>query len=277
MSDRDVITPGKFVPAPSLFERRALARRTMSPAVAVAATPPPDLGREEKKSGLGLSIPCFDMEEEPADCPTAAVPLVEALVASPERSLTTLGFLRASLGRRAYTFTINFSGSLTSSAAGAYLPFVAISPGISSYYEYASLSALFDEVQLASSTLHLVPQVGSNGQNLEVAAAAPVVSQQIVCGVERDNISTAPASFAAVVRLAGSRLVARTVGDTCGVCTMHYVPAKLPWARATTPAVLDPPAGCLGTFNLATDGPLSNSTTYHKFVLKTIVRMRNRI
>jgi len=155
-----------------------------------------------------------------------------------------------------------------------------ISPAVATYSEWASLASLFDECKLVHAALLFIPLVGSDGQSFASATAAKVTLSAMVCGVNHDNISSSPASYAAVARLAKSANVIRCVGDTSGtVATLSFsAPRGLVWARTVTPAVQDPPAGVLGSFDFASDpsSPLSMTTVYYKNTLRCTVALRNR-
>jgi len=179
-----------------------------------------------------------------------------------------------------YRFDMFAFTSVGSNSSGQIIQAIAISPGVASYAEWPALSALFDEVKLLKSRIEFIPQVGDNGQALEIGGSTPTLlaNSANLCGANYTNISTAPASYSAVGRLARSAQVARTVGDLTGLRVFTLEQKKdLPFARTVTPAVQDPPAGVLGSFDIATDGPfLTASTYYYRVVLRTTVVLRNR-
>jgi hypothetical protein len=155
-----------------------------------------------------------------------------------------------------------------------------ISPAVATYSEWASLASLFDEVRLVRASLLFIPLVGSDGQSLVSSSATKVTLSAMVCGVNHDNISSSPASYAAVARLAKSANIIRCIGDTAGTsATLSFkAPRGLVWARTVTPAVQDPPAGVLGSFDFASDpsSVLSMTTVYYKNTLRCTVALRNR-
>ncbi len=177
-----------------------------------------------------------------------------------------------------YQFELVLHSRLTSSGAGAYLQFIPFSPGVASYEEWGALSALFEEVRLDHAEAVLTPQVGSNGQNLESAAAAGVITQAMIIAPNPTNLSSSPTSYSNVTRLAGSRQLAQRVGDDARTqCTsIAFKPQARPFARTAAPATADPPAGCLGSFDIANSDALSFTTTYHLVTMRLRVTLRNR-
>jgi len=181
---------------------------------------------------------------------------------------------------KAYSFDMFASTQVGTGASAFVNQALAISPAVVTYSEWASLASLFDEVRLMKAQVLFIPMVGSDGQNLSSATAAKTLMSAFICGANHDNISTSPASYAAVGRLAKSANVVRCIGDTSGQSSVFHLKALsgLGWARTVTPAVQDPPAGILGSFDLASDttSSLSVTTVYYKNVLRTTVWLRNR-
>jgi hypothetical protein len=181
---------------------------------------------------------------------------------------------------KAYQFDMVAFTSIGTPSATFIASTLPISPAVATYSEWASLASLFDEVKLVKAKLLFMPMVGSNGQSLASSTSTMVTVSAFVCGVNHDNISSSPASYAAVARLAKSANVVRCVGDTAGtVTTMSFsAPRGLIWARTVTPAVQDPPAGVLGSFDFASDpaSVLNVTTVYYKNMLRTTVALRNR-
>jgi hypothetical protein len=177
-----------------------------------------------------------------------------------------------------YQFDLVATTTLGTTAGGVLNQTIAFSPAVTTYNEYASLAALFDEVVLRRAALQFLPTVGSNGTVLTAAGGAQVIINGVACGYNSDNISTSPASYAAVVRLAKSANIARCIADHSGVTTMKVVIVRnRPWASTSTPAVASPPAGCVGTFDVANAINMSNSTTYYVATLRSTMRFRMRI
>jgi len=177
-----------------------------------------------------------------------------------------------------YRFDMFANTSVGTGSVATILTALAISPAVVSYQEWTALASLFDEVRLVRAQLEFIPCVGSDGQNLLSSTAAKLPVTAIVCGANHNNISTLPASFVAVARLAKAAQVIRTVGDTRGQSIFTLKPGKgLGWARTVTPAVIDPPAGVLGSFDLATDSAsLSMNVVYYRNMLRCVVSLRNR-
>jgi len=181
---------------------------------------------------------------------------------------------------KAYSFDMFASTAVGTGSAAYIASTLSISPAVVSYAEWPALAALFDEVKLVKASLLFIPLVGSDGQTFTSATATKVLLSAIICGANHDNINTSPASYAAVGRLAKSANVIRCIGDTSGQSSVFTLtPAKgLVWARTATPAILDPPSGVLGSFDLASDATtnLSMTTVYYKNTLRTTIVLRNR-
>jgi hypothetical protein len=178
-----------------------------------------------------------------------------------------------------YKFDLFANTSVGTGSSADILTTLSISPAVVSYSEWSLLAALFDEVKLVRAMLEFIPMVGSDGQSFTTSTSTKVMLSAMVCGANHDNISTLPASYAAVGRLAKSTTVVRCCGDRSGAYTIFLSPSPgLGWARTATPAVLDPPAGCIGSFDLASDpsSNLSTTTIYYKNILRLCVILRNR-
>jgi hypothetical protein len=178
-----------------------------------------------------------------------------------------------------YQFDLFANTSVGTGTLTSIFTTLAISPAVVSYAEWPALSALFDEVRLVRAQLEFTPLVGSDGQSLTASTATKVPVTLAICGANHDNISTAPTGIAAVGRLAGSQQVIRCVGDTTAQSIFTLRRGKsLGYARTATPAVLDPPAGVLGSFDLATDsGALAMNTVYWRNTLRLTITLRNRV
>jgi len=181
---------------------------------------------------------------------------------------------------KGYQFDMVAFTSIGTPAATFIASTLPISPAVATYSEWASLASLFDEVKLVKASLLFLPMVGSDGQSLASSTATKVTVSAFVCGVNHDNISTSPASYAAVARLAKSANIVRCIGDTAGATSVmsFRAPRGLVWARTVTPAIQDPPAGVLGSFDFASDpsSVLNGTTVYYKNTLRTTVMLRNR-
>jgi len=172
--------------------------------------------------------------------------------------------------RRTYDFQIHTAFTLTTSAAGAMLDISPISPASTSYYEWAALAALFDEVKAVSSTVEICAfsSVGSVGALLPLA---------LVLAVDEQNINTAVSSYTAVQRLAGSRTFCLPYGDAGSGRHVHsHVFASRAWANTATPATQSPIGGMVGSWSMANGNPGSNSSNYGLFNQIVRVRLRAR-
>jgi hypothetical protein len=201
-----------------------------------------------------------------------------SLLGEPGSSLMTRDSLRAFFGERQHRFVMTFASSIATNGSGLYLATIPISPAIVSYLEWGSLSALFDEIKLVSTTVQFRPKIGSDGQLLSSSTATKAVTADTWAGFDWDNLSTAPASFSAVIRLGSARSMQRCVGDDSGQSrfTQRTRPG-LGWARIATPGTQDPPAGVIGCWMIASGSPQAATTSYYDFVMKTEVILRCRL
>lgn len=178
---------------------------------------------------------------------------------------------------KTYRFDMVSNTTIATVGSGVLNQAITLSPAVASYAEWPALSALFDEVQLLHADIQLMPQVGDNGQNLNSGTVSNSIVSAVALGCDYENLVTAPASYAAVLRLAKSAQVARTIGDRSGVTEMRFRPSgDRPFARTVNPATQDPPTGCVGSYSIATASALSASTTYYYVTVRAVVTLRNR-
>jgi hypothetical protein len=232
------------------------------------ATPEPPTARTRALPTSSLS-PIRD-EDEATEQKETKDPVYE-IPSTP--SLRT--YTRGLFGRKSHVFKMVALTTVGADGSGVMRQALPISPSVASYAEWSSLSSLFDEVRLVSSTLLLRTQVGGNNRNCNTAVSDLIIND-VYCGFDCENISTAPASFAAVVRLEGSKPIQRSTTDTSG-SSRFMSHGRPPWARVAVPAVQDPPAGLLGSFSIANAAALSVSTIYYYATLHTTVELRCRI
>jgi len=177
-----------------------------------------------------------------------------------------------------YMFDMVANTTVGASVTGAILQAIPVSPAIVSYSEYPALAGLFDEIRLVRSQLEFIPLVGSNGSNLNGPGGAVLPTLALACGVDYTALTAAPGAYLSVLRLPASAQIARTSDDLTGkrVFTLSP-PISLPFARTATPAVQDPPAGCLGAFMIAGSGTgYTANAVYYAVTLRTVVVLRNR-
>jgi len=192
-------------------------------------------------------------------------------------SATALAFVRSMFpAGKEYRFDMVASTTVGTNASGSLQQALAFSPAVVSYQEWAALSALFEEVVLIRAQCSFLPLIGSDGQILTTTTASKAMVNDVVVGANPDNISTAP-SFSSVIRLAKSVSLARTIADISGPTMISYrPPPDRPYARTATPAVQDPPAGMVGSFDIANATALTVSIPYYSNVLRVVVSLRNR-
>lgn len=181
-------------------------------------------------------------------------------------------------GNKVYRFNMVASTTIGTTAGGSLLQAISLSPSLVTYQEWPALSGLFDEVKLHKAYLTLAPLVGSNGQNLSATSAGYLSSNDIWIGCNHLNISTAPAAFAAVVRQSPSYPVVRCVGDVGRHHRLTFTPPRdRDWSPVSAPASTSPPAGCVGSFDVANASVLAGSAVYYFVVLQAVVDLRCRI
>jgi hypothetical protein len=180
---------------------------------------------------------------------------------------------------KTYRFDMVTETRVGADGSGSMTQTLSISPAVVSYNEWPALSALFDEVKLVSSKVIFIPLVGSDGSGLTGAAVAvrPIIGA-VACGPNYNNISTGPSGYVGVLRLAESVNILRLAGENLPGVVMLKPRTDLPYARTSTPAILDPPCGVLGSFDVAQQGgvALTPSFVYYSNVLRTTVVLRNR-
>jgi hypothetical protein len=151
-------------------------------------------------------------------------------------------------------------------ASGNILATASFSPAVASFPEWSALAALFDEVKL------------THAEQRFVGGASSLKNVGLVFGYNPNNVSTTPASATAVTNLASSELVSSYTTDPVLWSREFTIPRERAWAETTVPAVASPPAGCVGTVDIANGGASGTvSSTYIYGLTKIAVLFRNRI
>ena len=177
---------------------------------------------------------------------------------------------------KTYRFDLTSISTVGTNGTGFLRQAVSCNPPTASCPEWSALASLFDEVRLLSAQLHFIPLVGTDGTLLS-STGSKLSTQPVACAFDYDNSTTAPASYATVIRLARSGQVARTIGDQSGKVTFK---AKIPedrlFARTASSYTPDPPSGCVGAFVIDNANALAVSTTFYHITLRLTVVLRNR-
>jgi hypothetical protein len=271
-SDFPIVAGAKALPSPGLVKKDVHLRATASGDYIVVSGGAGSADEESTRSSIAKSVPSGDYTSRAA--PDELKERKQDPMVDLKLSLNAV--MKSALGRRSYRFYLTAVTTVGSDGAGVMRQALSISPATTTYQEWSGLASLFDEVMWIGSELCLRPQGGSNGQNMN-SAGGQLVQNDVWCGFDYENVSTAPVSFAAVVRLEGSQPIQRVVSDKGTMTIKARNRAKMGFARTVTPAVQDPPAGVLGSFSIANAFTLTASTVYYYATLRTIVELRCRI
>jgi hypothetical protein len=169
---------------------------------------------------------------------------------------------------REYNFQMHQVLTISSSAGGGTLGFVALSPSVASYGEWTALAALFDEVVgLASSIDLCTSQLTTNAIGV----------QDMVLALDEQNLSTDPASYLSVFRLAQSVTFCASLGT--GGSGRHRQVRRLTsrsWCSTTTPYSVSPVGGLIGCWVYGNSGIFPSSIGVFTVSSITVARFRNR-
>jgi hypothetical protein len=165
-----------------------------------------------------------------------------------------------------YKFEMHFVSALSTSAGGAILTAIPLSPSVSSYAEWTALSALFDEVKAIGSKI-----VCNSVNSVDGATEMPMA---IAC--DHVNLSTNPASTLAVIRLAQSSTFNTTSCTKPYVKTVKFADSERLWCITGTPYSQSPLGGCVGTWSLGNLSVGSVSVPYLSNIVRLFVKLRCR-
>jgi hypothetical protein len=168
-----------------------------------------------------------------------------------------------------YRFEMRFVTPQSTSAGGALLVAIPLSPSVSSYAEWSALSALFDEVKCFGT--HITCASTNAPGSATTAFEMPIT---IAC--DHVNLSTTPASTLAVVRLAGSSTFNTTLCVKPYKRYARFADSERSWCITGTPYSQAPLGGCIGTWSLANMSVGGGSTLYLSCIVRTYVKLRCR-
>ncbi len=149
---------------------------------------------------------------------------------------------------------------LFASSAGTALS-VLVTCDPSAYTEYADISALFSEIRLVSSTIHIA----------NVLNTTTVNRYNLPIGFDPSNTSTSPVSQVAVYAIAGARFNPISSPE---VHTYRARITQMAWALVTAP-VPGPYAGCFGAWS-GYRSALDVSTSYCDVYSENVYELRGR-
>ncbi len=161
-----------------------------------------------------------------------------------------------------YRFRLTSAGTVATGGGTAIALTVTLDP--TGYSEFSSLSALFSEIRVVKSVLHV-------SNYFDESTPSPKITTGMAIGFNLAYTSTAATSSADVWALAGSRihpLYGLEIGNyVAGIPTME-------WATMSSP-VPGPYAGCYGVW-WAYAGSLTTSRTYATWFVETEYECRAR-
>jgi len=150
--------------------------------------------------------------------------------------------------------------------SGNILATTSFSPAVASFPEWAGCAALFDEVVLVKARWTLV------------GGASALKNIGIVVGYNPNNVSNTPATTTAVANLSDSECLSSYSTTPRILVKSVRIPKGRAWAETTIPAVASPPAGCVGSIDMANGGASGTvSSNYFYAFLEIVVKFRNRI
>jgi hypothetical protein len=167
-----------------------------------------------------------------------------------------------------YLFQLHQVLTISSSAGGGTLGFVAISPSVASYGEWSALAALFDEVKGVSTSIDLVTnQLTTNAIGV----------QAMVLALDEQNLSTDPASYLSVYRLSESKTFAASLGDNgSGRHVQSRRFTSRSWCNTATPYSTSPIGGLIGCWVYGNSGIFPASVSAFTASSWTAAMFRNR-
>jgi len=170
---------------------------------------------------------------------------------------------------RTYKFRVTYNSYFATSGSGVINGAISFSPSVVSFAEWSCLSALFDEVRLRTCKVTLTGATNNSASAVAIAIASNWA-----------NTSSAPSGPTAVLRLPDSEILnsyfmSHSTSPGVFVKTVKS-PIKV-WAETATPAVVSPPAGCLGTFDIVgLNSSSSFSIPYFYYFQEQILELRCR-
>lgn len=242
--------------------------------------PPFKKKRVKKISDVKSSKPRALVSRGPSIVKTDALPTAIACLRNSElKSSTGLKYpadLVAALrgmfsSSRVYKFQLHQALTVSSSAGGGTLGFVAISPSVASYGEWSALAALFDEVKAISTSIKWASVLVSGG------SGGAVTNAPMCMALDQQDLSTDPASYLAVFRLASSReYVSQLGGGGSGLHSQSAVFTTRGWCDTAVPYSTSPMGGMIGCWVYGNGALFPVSTAVAVVSSYTIAAFRSR-
>lgn len=166
-----------------------------------------------------------------------------------------------------YVFEMHYSVTLASTGGGVCQFIVSWDPSVSSFSEWAALSALFDECVYRHSDLEVTSAFGPT---------STAIVNQFAVAPDRENTGAA-LSYTLVQRLAESKVLHCYNGGVSKIF-QHTIPrGSRPWARTSVPGgAAGTPAGLLGAWCLSSNIVGTVSINYLFAALRVKVALRSR-
>jgi len=165
-----------------------------------------------------------------------------------------------------YSFEMRFVTASSTTAGGALLIAIPLSPSVSSYAEWSALAALFDEVK-AVETVILVNNVNAGNGNVVFEMPCAIACDHV-------NLSSTPASTLAVIRLAGSTTFSTIMRTTAKICKAKFTDRL--WCITGTPYSQSPLGGCIGSWSIGNMSIGAGTTAYISSITRLKVKLRCR-
>jgi hypothetical protein len=172
---------------------------------------------------------------------------------------------------RSYSFRLCTTAALpiATNGAGSLLSNLSWSPLVTTYAEYSTLAALFDETKLSSARLDVISAFGPSSTAVSIA---------ISIAPDYNNISVTP-TYALVARLPEVRhFSCYNFGSIKGCKTIVAKPPRArEWCITSAPATASPiPAGWCGQWDFGNDvaGTATINYLFTKMIMSSRFRMR---
>jgi hypothetical protein len=170
---------------------------------------------------------------------------------------------------RTYDFEMHNVLALSTDGGGSLLApgVLSLSPSVTTYAEWTGLAALFDEAKAISTSLEVVTAIWN---------PAAVAFLNAWTALDEVDLSTAPASTLAVIRIAGSR--GFTMSGESGSFVHHHRQkvGRRDYCLTGTPFSQSPVGGLIGCWKFGNGVAGTATTQYFTVVLRTIARFRAR-
>jgi len=170
---------------------------------------------------------------------------------------------------REYLFELHYATTQTSTAGGGLLGSETTNPSVTSFYEWTALAALFDEVNMSATSMSWI--------SLLADSTAIPPATLVLAFDEQSLASSAPASYAAVTRIAGSREFNSTLCDSgSGRHFQRHKCASRAWCSTATPATQSPVGGMAGSWSFGNNGLFPVTTACATTTIRVAARFRCR-